>query len=116
MNTPGLRFQTTPADQAVVLQVTGDVDFSNSPELRQALLSVLQPGPARLIVDLAGVSYMDSSGVATLVEALQVQRRHGRQVVLCGLQPKVKGIFEIARLNMVFTIAGDRRQALAPDA
>jgi anti-sigma B factor antagonist len=60
-----------------------------------------------MVVDLTGVQYMDSSGVAVLVEALQSQTRKGNKLVLCCLQPKVKGIFEIARLNMVFKIVDD---------
>jgi anti-sigma B factor antagonist len=47
---------------------------------------------------------MDSSGVATLVEAMQVARRCDSRLVLCGLQEKVRSIFEIARLDMVFSI------------
>jgi anti-sigma B factor antagonist len=55
---------------------------------------------------------MDSSGVATLVEAMQVARKQGGRLVLCGLQEKVRSIFEIARLDMVFTIVGSRNEAL----
>ena len=54
---------------------------------------------------------MDSSGVATLVEALQVQRRKGRKLVLCGLQAKVRSIFEISRLDRVFQITEDAAAA-----
>ncbi|MHC4429252.1 MAG: STAS domain-containing protein, partial [Planctomycetota bacterium] len=60
--------------------------------------------PARLVIDLSGVPYMDSSGVATLVEAMQIARRTGSKLVLAALQEKVRSIFEIARLDMVFSI------------
>lgn len=88
----------------VCVVLGGDIDLSRSPELRAGLLELVKSRPARLIIDLAAVPYMDSSGVATLVEALQQQRRHQGRLLLSGLQPKVRSIFEIARLNMVFTI------------
>lgn len=97
----------TQQDQAMVVAVTGEIDFSRSPTLRSKIIEALGKGCPHMVVDLTAVPYMDSSGVATLVEALQVQRRKGHKLVLCGLQPKVKGIFEIARLDMVFTIKPD---------
>ena len=54
---------------------------------------------------------MDSSGVATFVEAMQLARRQGSKLILCGLQDRVRGIFEIARLDMVFTILASRDDA-----
>jgi anti-anti-sigma factor len=65
---------------AVVASVRGDVDLHNSPELRTALLELLHKGkPRKLVLNLGDVSYMDSSGIAVLVEALgQVRRAGGR--------------------------------------
>jgi len=95
------------------VELSGDVDLSRSPELRQGLLEMAKQKPDRLVIDLAGVPYMDSSGVATLVETLQAQRKGGGKMILCNLQPKVLSIFEIARLNMVFTIVDDKEAALS---
>jgi anti-sigma B factor antagonist len=100
-----------PLADGVCVVVSGDIDLSRSPELRVTLLEMAKNKPKRLVVDLSAVPYMDSSGVATLVEALQVQRRHQGKLVLCGLQPKVQSIFEIARLTMVFTIVTDMEAA-----
>ena len=55
---------------------------------------------------------MDSSGVATLVEAMQVARRGGGKLILCALQEKVRSVFEIARLDMVFTIVASTEEAV----
>ena len=93
-----------PLGDGVMASVHGEIDFSRSPELRTELMTLLNAKPKKLVLDLAAVPYMDSSGVATLVEALTVQRKNGGKLVLCNLQPKVRGIFEIARLNMVFQI------------
>jgi anti-sigma B factor antagonist len=93
-----------PWGDGIMVAMHGEIDFSRSPDLRVELLALLNTKPRKLVLDLADVPYMDSSGVATLVEALTVQRKTGNKLVLCNLQPKVRGIFEIARLNMVFQI------------
>ncbi len=96
-----------------ILKPLGDIDLSCSPDLRSVLAEVQKPSPGmRLIVDLQEVPYMDSSGVATLVEAMQVARRGSGQIVLCNLNDRVRSILEIARLDMVFTIVGSRDDAL----
>ena len=99
-------------DDGLLVEVEGEINFTSSPAFRAELMSLLQPGLSRLVVDLAGVSYMDSSGVATLVEAMQVQRQKNNKLVLCSLQPRVNGIFHISRLDTVFTIVDDREAAV----
>lgn len=99
-------------DGAAIVRPRGDVDLQRSPVLREQLKAVSDKRPKRLVVDLADVSYMDSSGVATLVEAMQLARRGKYPLVLCSLQDRVKSIFEIARLDTVFQIAPDLESAL----
>jgi anti-sigma B factor antagonist len=102
--------ETVPG--GVVLSPGGDIDLSRSPLLRVSLRQAQSSRPARMIVDLEHVDYMDSSGIATLVEALQNARRAGTTMVLCGMKERVRSIFEIARLDTVFTIVETRREAL----
>ena len=99
---------------AVIMIVRGDVDLHNSPELRSALLQILSSQqPKKLVLNLAAVPYMDSSAIAVLVESLQKLKRSGGSVVLTNLQPRVKGLLEIARLNTIFTLAKDEAEALS---
>lgn len=97
---------------AMVVLPSGEIDLNASPVLRQELKRISTARPQRLIVNLAGVPYMDSSGVATLVEAMQMARKNSTRLVLCGMQDKVRSIFEIARLDTVFTIVADVEAAL----
>lgn len=97
---------------ATVLSPIGDVDLNASPVLRNEIKKAHAARPQRLIVDLSAVPYMDSSGVATLVEAMQLSRRNNTRLVLCGMQDKVRSIFEIARLDTVFTITPDVDSAM----
>ncbi len=98
---------------ALIITVHGEIDLHSSPELRTDLLALLQKTNAqRLILNLEGVPYMDSSAIAVLVEALQKLRKTGGKVILTNLQPRVKGLLEIARLHSIFGIAADEAEAL----
>lgn len=108
-----LQVKSELRDGAAIVRPIGDVDLMGSPTLKQEIRKVVTPAVKTLVIDLAGVGYMDSSGVATLVEAMQLARRGQIKLVLCALQPKVKSIFEIARLDTVFTIVDTVESALA---
>jgi anti-sigma B factor antagonist len=91
-------------DDGVILSPKGDIDLGRAPSFRQHISAVQATKPRRLIIDLAEVPYMDSSGVATLIEAMQIARRSGSKLILSSMQERVRSIFEIARLDVVFTI------------
>ncbi|MDP7006508.1 MAG: STAS domain-containing protein [Phycisphaerales bacterium] len=91
----------------------GDIDLSKSSELRLAIKPILEKDPFKVIVDLNGVPYMDSSGVATLVEALQLSKQSNIQFVVCCLTDGVRSIIELARLDKIFTICNSREEAIA---
>ena len=94
-----------------IVKPAGEIDLGRSPALRVKLGEVIGRNSPRVIVDLSQVSYMDSSGVATLVEALQQCRAGNQTLVLCSMQPRVHSIFEIARLDMVFKIVESLEEA-----
>jgi anti-anti-sigma factor len=99
---------------AVVLAIRGEIDMHNTPQLRHEVMQVLNKiKPRKLVVDLGQVGYMDSSAIAVLVESLKILHRIGGKVCLINLQPRVKGILEISRLNAVFSICKDEQEALA---
>jgi anti-sigma B factor antagonist len=99
---------------AMIASIRGEIDLHNSAELRTALLGMLGVvPPKKLILNLAMVPYMDSSAVAVLVEALQRMRRSGGRLMLTDLQPRVKGLLEIARLDSIFVLATSEADALA---
>ena len=98
--------------EAIVLAVEGSVDIYTSPELRGELKVALDGQVPRLVVDLEGVNFVDSSGLATLIEALQRITGYSGQMVLCNLSTTVRGVFELANLDSIFQIAGSRDAAL----
>lgn len=108
-----IEIMTQPLADGVLLKPVGEIDLSRAPSLRHQISDAQRSKPRRLVIDLADVPYMDSSGVATLVEAMQIARRAGQKLILCALQDRVRSIFEIARLDMVFTIVNSTDEAMS---
>ena len=99
--------------ETIIAAVRGEIDLHTSPDLRGALLELLNKGPLKkLILNLAQVAYMDSSAIAVLVESLQKLRKTGGKLYLTQLQPRVKGLLEIARLDTIFVICADDAEAM----
>jgi anti-sigma B factor antagonist len=96
----------------VVLSVEGSVDIYSSPELRGELKVALEKKAPRIVVDLEGVSFVDSSGLATLIEALQRVNGYTGKLLLCNLSPTVLGVFQLANLDNIFQIRPTRAAAL----
>lgn len=107
----GLKIETSAVESGQIVRVDGEVDLRTSPQLRSLLLQLIEGRPARLIIDLAQVGYMDSSGVGTMVEAKRLVERKGGRVVLANLQPRVRSVFEITQLDQFFTIAASVEEA-----
>jgi anti-anti-sigma factor len=96
----------------LLVSVAGEIDLHNSAELRAALLAAINKHqPKKIILNLAQVPYMDSSAVAVLVEALQKLRKIGGKICLTDLQPRVKSLLEIARLDTVFILSKNEEEA-----
>lgn len=102
----------TSRGSARVAQLSGEVDLERSPAVRRALLDALG-AKAPLVVDLSGVSYIDSSGIASLVEAYQTARKQGTAFVLCAVSPAALRVMQLARLDKVFDIRPTLDDALA---
>ncbi len=99
-----LHVETRTVNSQPVVTICGDVDLRSAPQLRRQLLSAPRTGDGSLLVDLSGVEYMDSSGVGTLVYVKrEVEDRKGK-VILIGLQPRVRSVLEITRLDKFFNI------------
>lgn len=97
----------------VVGRVEGEVDLHNSPSLRGEINHALKGMKTeKLVLNLSKVPYMDSSGIAVLVETLKELRKVGGKLVLTELQPRVRGVLEIARLDSIFHIAADDQAAM----
>ena len=96
-----------------VLPLEGEIDLHVSPRISASLSAMIGEKPKQVVVDLTNVSYIDSSGLAVLIEGMQNVEAYGGKFALAGLQASVRPIFEIARLDQVFRIFPDKDAALA---
>ena len=96
-----------------VLLLEGEVDLYQSPELRNVLQEWVQAKTPSLALDLTGVPYIDSSGLATIVEYVRSAQEFGGKIVLLGLSTRVKTIFELVRLGEILPIVETRDDARA---
>ena len=88
---------------ATIVVLKGDVDLESSPAAREVLLKSVE-GAGKVLVDLSSVTYIDSSGVASLVEALQAAKRNGGRFALLAASDPTRRVLELARLDKVFTM------------
>lgn len=88
---------------ASIVVLKGDVDLESSPAAREILLKSVD-GAGTVLVDLSSVTYIDSSGVASLVEALQAAKRNGGKFALVAASDPTRRVLELARLDKVFTM------------
>ena len=95
-----------------VFEISGELDFHVTPQVRDKVQQVIQKQAKKIVVNLKGVSYIDSSGLALFVETLQKMKRYGGKLVLTELAAPVRSVFEIAKLDKVFSLANSESEAL----
>jgi len=109
-----VQISTRRRDKTTIFDLSGDIDFANSPELRQSVLREIQDSrTSRVMVNLSQVRYIDSSGVASLVEGLKASRDVGSRFILFGLSTSAREVLQLSRLIKVFEIYDNEEQALA---
>lgn len=98
----------------IVLEMQGDIiGAAESSTLMDLLHDLLEGGHKHIVIDLSQVSSMNSSGLGTLINALQVMRQNGGDLKLCGISQKVRTIFSITKLISVFDIHATVEDAIA---
>jgi anti-sigma B factor antagonist len=100
--------------KAAIIDISGDIDLASSPQLRTVLLRELKDQkPARLVLNLTAVRYIDSSGIASLIEGLKAARDAKVRYVLFGLNTTVREVMQLSKLVKVFEIVETEEQATA---
>ena len=99
-----LQISVDQAGKDAIVKLSGRIDVDSSPDLRDRLRTLLseQSLPETIIVDLAGVSYIETSGVATLIEALRSARHHQTSFRLQGLSGAALRLFEVTGVLALF--------------
>lgn len=95
-----------------IIALDGDVDLYSSPQARKQVLHYLNNNH-NIVVDLSGVGYIDSSGIATLVQGFQLSRKKKREFALVGVTGMVTKVMQLARLDAIFPIYDSVNELLA---
>ena len=107
-----LHIESEPLADAFLITPVGDVDLSKSDQLRIVIRTAISSDKSKIVIDLNHVQYMDSSGVATLIESLQLARASGKELVLCSLTQSVEAVLQLSKLDQIFDIFTNRELAI----
>ena len=94
-----------------IVDVAGDVDMGGSPQLRKLLFEALKESP-KVVINLTAIRYIDSSGIAVMIEALKESQRLKRQFVLFGMNARVHAVFNLTHVIQIFQVVDTEEQAL----
>src|SRR6266436_2679001 len=109
-----VQISTRRNDKTTIFDLSGDIDFANSPVVRDSVLrEIRESRTPRVLVNLSQVRYMDSSGVASLVEGLKASRDLGSRFILVGLSTSTRDVLQLSRLIKVFEVYDNEEQAMA---
>ncbi len=107
-----MELSTRTANQIAIGEMIGRFDALEAPKLSAWLDTVSGQSPAQVIVNMAGVTFVDSTALSTLVKGMKRCRQQNGDLLICGLQKQVKVIFELTRLDKAFSIHPDEASAI----
>ena len=96
----------------MVIAVSGELDASSSGQLTVTIEPLVSQGRPWLVIDLQGVNFIDSAGLSVLVRCFKHARGAAGTIRLAGLQPSVRRVFELTRLDRVFDLYKDTAEAV----
>jgi len=106
-----MKLQVKSDDGIDLISIQGDLDFHSSPQLRKELVQLVDNQSPKIMINLDKVGYIDSSGLATFVELYQKTKKYGGKFVLFSLTDAVRSVFEIAKLDSIFSLAKSADEA-----
>jgi len=99
--------------EPAIVSLEGEIDLHESPNVRESLRLLIDQKIHRIYVDMSQVTYIDSSGLAVLIDAMQRIASYGGKFGLIAIHPSVRIVLEIARLDQVFRLYPDRSTAVS---
>ncbi len=94
-----------------VLRLEGRLDASSAKDIREKVSSLSQENRVKLVIDMANVDFIDSSGLGSLVSSLRTVNKLGGDIKISSLQDQVRAVFELTRLHRIFGIYDDSTAA-----
>lgn len=104
--------QTNKVANGTIVQLQGKVDATIAPSVEQALVTVINQGEKKLVIDCSAMDFISSAGLRSLLMAVKKMKAAGGTIALSGLQPSVKEVFDISGFSSLFTIHATSADAL----
>jgi anti-sigma B factor antagonist len=96
-----------------IIEASGEIDVYNSGEIKKLIDAYIARGINKILLDMKGVDYLDSSTISVLLTERERLKNHGGGLKLLGLQETPRKVFEIAKIDSIFEIYEDEGEALA---
>ncbi|MBN8572719.1 MAG: STAS domain-containing protein [Candidatus Kapaibacterium sp.] len=107
-----MKITSTMMENILLLAIEGRVDTNTAAEAEEAIITTIDNGAARLAVDFSGLDYVSSAGLRVFLLAAKKMKKTGGQMVLCGMKPIIKEVFDMSGFSALFIIVGTREEAL----
>ena len=107
-----VQIHTGKEGKATVVQLRGKVDATSAPSVEQALVGAIDQGEKKLVIDCAGLDFISSAGLRSLLLAVKKMKAEGGSIGLAALQPHVKEVFDISGFSSLFVIHGSKADAV----
>lgn len=105
--------KTETKNGLMVCYIEGEIDINSSPDIKKVFDKIISKKTSKMVINLAKVTYVDSSGLATLVEILKNMKTYGGRMRLVNLSSKIKSLFEITKLEKLFEIMASEEEAIS---
>ncbi len=102
-------------DDVVVLSLVGKIDIDSSPELKSKVLDLIEEGNKNILIDFSGVSFMNSSGLGTLINVVKEARSKEASLTIVSPTTFIKSLFKLTQLDKIFTIYDSMEEALSAE-
>lgn len=105
--------KTESKNGLIVCHIDGEIDIHSSSGLKKEFDKLTTKKTPKIVINLTKVTYVDSSGLATLVGILKDMRTYGGKMRLANMSPKIKSLFEITKLDKLFEILASEEEAIS---
>ncbi|NVM02445.1 MAG: STAS domain-containing protein [Candidatus Helarchaeota archaeon] len=104
---------SSKSNEVSIISIEGDVDLYSSPKVREKISRLIEKRVPVIMINLKGVRYMDSSGIATFIEGFQKIRKYKGKLIFYNLQTLVRDVFKMTKLEKIFEVYDDENMAFA---
>jgi serine/threonine-protein kinase RsbW len=108
-----MQAQVEKVNDVAVLALEGEINVTNSMKLRETFIKTVNEGMNKFLADFEKVTFIDSSGLAVLIEMVKRLKENNGRLILCNVNVKIKGLFEITKVHKLIDIYENRETALA---